>query len=96
MPQPAAQAQRHSGKAAASLVIGILSVFPFYALGWFLGPTAIALSRMARRDAEADPSQNASLGKAGFITGAIGTALGAIILIFVVVWFIAGATSAAN
>lgn len=72
------EARRKPGKAIASLVCGIISLF---ILGPILGVVAIVLGVMARKEIAADPSLGGeSMALAGIITGAIGAVL-AIVLI---------------
>jgi hypothetical protein len=77
-PYAQAEARRKPGKAVASLVCGIISLF---ILGPILGVVAIVLGVMARKEIEGDPNlEGAGLALAGIITGAIGAVL-AIVLI---------------
>jgi hypothetical protein len=77
-PYAQAEAGRKPGKAVASLVCGIISLF---ILGPILGIVAIVLGVLARKEIAADPSlDGAGLALAGIITGAIGAVL-AIVLI---------------
>jgi len=72
------EGRRKPGKAIASLVCGIISLF---ILGPILGAVAIVLGVMARKEIESDPNlEGAGLALAGIITGAIGAVL-AIVLI---------------
>jgi hypothetical protein len=67
----------------ASLVIGILSIFPLFMLGVFLGPLAIGLSVNARRQIN-DPSAGvtgAGMATAGLITGIVGFLVGVLFVI---------------
>ena len=77
-PYAQVETRRKPGKAIASLVCGIISLF---ILGPILGVVAIVLGVMARKEIAADPSlDGAGLALAGIITGAIGAVL-AIVLI---------------
>lgn len=70
--------QRKSGKAIASLVCGIISLF---VVGVILGIVAVVLGVIARNEIKADPALGGDgLALGGIITGAIGAAL-AIVLI---------------
>jgi len=84
-PYAPAEARRKPGKAVASLVCGIISLF---ILGPILGVVAIVLGVLARKEIAADPSlDGAGLALAGIITGAIGAVL-AIVLIAAGVTFV--------
>jgi hypothetical protein len=77
-PYAQAEARRKPGKAVASLVCGIISLF---LLGPILGVVAIVLGVLARKEIAANPNlDGAGLALAGIITGAIGAVL-AIVLI---------------
>ncbi len=66
-----------SGKAIASLVLGILSIV-IYFLGFILGPLAIGLWASARNDFKQMPPTHKGQGMAtaGLATGIIGTLIG--------------------
>ena len=64
--------------ATASLVLGILSLFiPF--IGLVLGIIAIVLGNKARKQ------PNGGLGTAGFVLGILGTVLGSIWIIYIII-----------
>jgi Domain of unknown function (DUF4190) len=70
---------RTSGKAIASLVLGIISLFLF---GVIAGVLAIIFGVQARREIEADPSVGGrGLATAGLTLGIIGVVLWAIIIL---------------
>lgn len=70
---------RTSGKAIASLVLGIISLFLF---GVIAGVLAIIFGVQARNQTEADPTVGGrGLATAGMILGIIGVVLWAIILL---------------
>jgi hypothetical protein len=84
-PYAEAGARRKPGKAIASLVCGIISLF---ILGPILGVVAIVLGVMARKEIAADPGlEGEGMALAGIITGAIGAVL-AIVLIAAGVTFV--------
>ena len=70
-----------SGKAIASLVLGILSIALIY-FGIILGPLAIGLWASARKDLEAVPPRfkGKGMNTAGLVTGIIGTIIGVLIV----------------
>ncbi|HYZ18667.1 MAG TPA: DUF4190 domain-containing protein [Gaiellaceae bacterium] len=72
---------RTSGKAIASLVLGIICLFAF---GLILGILAIVFGVQARRETEADTSVGGrGLATAGITLGIIGIVLWAFILLLV-------------
>jgi len=74
-----------SGKAIASMVIGICSI-PFYFLGFILGPLAIGLWASARNDFKQYPPthKGQGLATAGLVTGIIGSLLGLLVLAVII------------
>lgn len=82
MTEPAATADtttRTSGKAIASLVLGIISLFLF---GVIAGVLAIVFGFQARKETEADPSLGGrGLATAGMALGIIGVVLWTIIIL---------------
>jgi hypothetical protein len=80
--EPAATAgttTRTSGKAIASLVLGIVSLFFF---GMIAGLLAIVLGYQARKEMDADPSLGGrGLATAGMTLGIIGVVLWVIIIL---------------
>lgn len=70
-----------SGKAIASMVLGILSIALIY-FGIILGPLAIGLYASARRDLRQVPPTHKGQGinTAGLVTGIIGTIIGILIV----------------
>ena len=84
----AGRAQTTSGKAVASLVLGILAVVLFVIwASMILGPLAIVLGVMARNDAKRDPAVGGSgIATAGLVLGIVGISL---TLVFAVIGFAA-------
>ena len=81
--QPAqAQAQSTSGKATASLVLGILAVLLFVVWGaLILGPLAIVFGAMARNEIKTNPAKSGyGLATAGMTLGIVGMVLWAVFL----------------
>lgn len=70
-----------SGKAIASLVLGILSIALIY-FGLILGPLAIGFWASARKDLEEMPPRfkGKGMNTAGLVTGIIGTIIGVLIV----------------
>ncbi len=63
-----------SGKAVASLVLGILSIVFCY-LGFIPGVVAIVLGVMAKRDIDRTGLEGRGLAQAGFVCGIVGTSI---------------------
>lgn len=78
-----------SGKAIASMVIGICSIV-IYFLGFILGPLAIGLWASARNDFKQIPPayKGQGLATAGLVTGIIGTLIG-LFMVGIIILFIA-------
>lgn len=74
-----------SGKAIASLVLGILSIALIY-FGLILGPLAIGFYASARRDLSQIPPTHKGQGinTAGLVTGIIGTIIGVLVVFAIV------------
>ena len=70
----------NSGKAIASMVLGICSIV-IYPLGFLLGPLAIIFHVIARRDLRRHPPamKGGGMNTAGLVTGIIGTFFGALV-----------------
>ena len=84
--------QQTDGQATAALVVGILSLFGVMCYGvpaLILGPIAIFLGLNARSRIRASGGTVGGSGfaTAGWITGAVGLALGAALLLFVIVFY---------
>lgn len=71
-----------NGKATASLVLGILSLF---CCGFITGIAAIILGKQAQRETAISGQNGAGLAQAGFILGIIGTVLS---VLAAVMWLI--------
>jgi hypothetical protein len=84
-PYGAAQPAKTSGMAIASLVTGILGIFPCCSIG-ILGILGIVFGVLARKniDASNGTQKGRGMATAGLICGAIGVALGIIYWIVVV------------
>jgi len=78
-----------SGKAIASMVIGICSIV-IYFLGFILGPLAIGLWASARNDFKQIPPSHKGQGlaTAGLVTGILGTLIGLFMVIVIVMAFV--------
>lgn len=77
---------RSSTKAVLGLVLGIVSIVFCY-LGLLIGPVAIVLSVMARREIAAAPAgsiRGAGMATAGLVTGIIGTVVWAAVIALLV------------
>ncbi len=74
-----------SGKAIASMVIGICSIV-FYFLGFILGPLAIGLWASARSDFKQLPPlyKGQGLATAGLVTGIIGSLIGLLMVVVII------------
>ena len=74
-----------SGKAIASLVLGILSIALIY-FGLILGPLAIGFYASARRDLSQIPPTHKGQGinTAGLVTGIIGTIIGILVVVAII------------
>lgn len=78
-----------SGKAVASLVLGIVSILGcmFYGIpAMICGPLALIFARQAKGQAqrgEVNPSSE-NMAMAGFVCGLIGTIMGAVVLVIIV------------
>jgi hypothetical protein len=70
--------RKKSGKAIAALVCGIIGIL---ILGVILGPIAVILGSIARKEIAANPSlDGAGMALAGIITGAIGFVLAVVLI----------------
>jgi hypothetical protein len=80
-----------NGKAVASMVVGIVSIVSCY-LGVLVGPVAIVLAVMAKKDLKANPETQAGAGMAtaGLITGIVGAVLWLAVDALIVVGIAAG------
>jgi hypothetical protein len=74
---PVADGQRTTGRAVASLVLGIISIptFFFWPISITLGVLAIVIGTMARTDARKMGYTNMGTAKAGIICGIAGIVL---------------------
>lgn len=79
-----------SGKAIASMVIGICSIV-IYILGFILGPLAIGLWASARNDFKQMPPRykGQGLATAGLVTGIIGSLIGLLMVVVIIVAIVA-------
>src|SRR5215217_3504951 len=79
-PQQPVQARETSGKATASLVLGILAVLLFVVWASFVfGPLAIVFGAMARNEIKANPMKGGyGMATAGLALGIVGMALTAV------------------
>jgi hypothetical protein len=71
---PGQQTRGTSGKAVASLVLGILSIVFCY-LGFIPGAIAIVLGVMAKRDIDREGLGGRGLAIAGLVCGIVGTSI---------------------
>jgi hypothetical protein len=80
-----------NGKAVASMVVGIVSIVSCY-LGVLVGPVAIVLAVMAKKDLKANPETQtgAGMATAGLITGIVGAVLWLAVDALIVVGIAAG------
>lgn len=88
-----AQPPRNAPSAVASMVLGIVGIFPFYFLGWLLGTLAVFFGVKAKRQIRQSGGrlQGDGMATAGIVTGAIGIAFGVLaVAFFVVVFVLAG------
>jgi uncharacterized protein DUF4190 len=83
---PPVQQQSTNGKAIGALVAGILSILCF---GLLAGIPAIILGNMARKEIDQGQGGGRGMATAGFILGIIGTVLGSLWLILVIVGSVA-------
>jgi hypothetical protein len=96
---PVSQAEAPtSGKAIASLVLGILSMPSCFCVGIIavlMGSGAIVLAMMAQKDVAAGRAGGASKGMAiaGLICGIVGVLLGLVYVVLFVIGLISGASS---
>jgi len=87
------QGQPQSGKAIASMVVGIAALVigcgSYGILGPIVGPVAIVLGYAARRDIRGGvfAPGSAGMATAGIVTGWIATALGGLAILFVLLMF---------
>ena len=84
---------KSSGKAIASMVLGICSIVGcmFYGLPALVcGILAIYFARSAKRDVESGVADQSSLGmiSAGRICGIIGLSLGALMIVMIIAYFV--------
>lgn len=81
-----------SGKAVASMVVGIISILFCY-LGLILGIVAICLSVSSRNDIRrAGPQlRGEGFATAGLVTGIIGTVIWGLVLVFIIIGVSVGA-----
>ena len=81
--QQPAQVRENSGKATASLVLGILAVLLFVVWGALVfGPVAIVLGVIARNEIKANPAKGGyGMATAGMTLGIVGLALWAVFLV---------------
>ena len=85
LPPPVQGVVQTSGYAVASLVLGILSIFPgVYLGGLIMGILAIVFSRMAMSRITAQPRlvNGQGLATAGLVTGIVGLSISALIILF--------------
>ncbi|HEX6548392.1 MAG TPA: DUF4190 domain-containing protein [Candidatus Dormibacteraeota bacterium] len=89
-PHPGLPAPPSAGEAVASMVLGILAIFPFCAFGIVLGPLAFLLGQSALRQIRASGGTvgGAGMAEAGRVLGIISTVLwllGALVFALVLV-----------
>ncbi len=74
-----------SGKAIASMVLGIMSIIMYF-MGFILGPLAIGLWASSRSEIKQIPPTRKGQGMAvaGLVTGIIGTLLGLLVLVVII------------
>lgn len=92
---PAAPQQPNSGKAVTALVLGILGLVM---CGPFTAIPAIVVGRSATREIEASQGrmEGRGMAQAGFVLGIVGTVIGGLALLFVLVVFVLGGVIASN
>lgn len=86
--------RRTNTKAITALVLGILAIAVPY-LGFIIGIVAIVISRMASNEIKRTGEDGKGMAIAGLVCGIVGTALYAIIILFVIIVFLFAAAAAA-
>lgn len=82
LPPPPYVAPKTNSKSIAALVLGILSVMIPY-LGFLIGIVAIVFASISLKEIKLRMEQGRGLAIAGLVCGIIGTAIYAIIILFV-------------
>lgn len=86
---PVTQARR--GLAIASMVLGIVSIYPMFVIGFIPGVIAIALGLKHRNEARELQQQPSAMGTAGWICGIVGASTSTLFWVIVII----GAVSSA-
>ncbi|OAX50764.1 DUF4190 domain-containing protein [Paenibacillus sp. AD87] len=82
LPQPPYVVPKTNSKSIAALVLGILSVIIPY-LGFLIGIVAIVFASISLKEIKLRMEQGRGLAIAGLVCGIIGTAIYAIIILFI-------------
>jgi hypothetical protein len=88
LPPPPYVVPKTNGKSIAALVMGILSIMIPY-LGFLIGIVAIIFASISLKEIKLRMEQGRGLAIAGLVCGIIGTAIYAIIFLFLLVAFLA-------
>ncbi|QJD86108.1 DUF4190 domain-containing protein [Cohnella herbarum] len=87
-PPPPFTPQKTNGKSIAALVLGILAIVLPY-IGFIVGIIAIIFASLSLKEIKRTQEQGRGLAIAGLVCGIVGTAVYAVILLFVVIAFFA-------
>ncbi|GAA0136804.1 hypothetical protein YSY43_36450 [Paenibacillus sp. YSY-4.3] len=96
-PQPPAPPAEQStnGKSVTALVLGILAIAIPY-IGFFLGIVAIIIASISFKEIKRTNEKGHGFAQAGLICGIIGTAIYALIILFLIIVFIAAVSTPDN
>jgi len=76
-----------SGKAIASLVLGIASI-PIWPIGWILGPLGFIFGINSKKEIRSGRGSGEGLAMAGMVTGIIGTVTSILFVAWMLVWIL--------
>jgi hypothetical protein len=78
------------------LVLGIVSIYPLFFIGFIPGIIAIALGMKHRREARELGEEPSAMNTAGWICGILGTIFGFLIWLFIILAAIGTSHSSSN
>ncbi len=87
IPPPPYSPPKTNGKSIAALVLGILAIVVPY-LGFLIGIVAIVFASLSLKEIKRKQEQGRGMAIAGLVCGIVGTALYAIIILFVLIAFV--------
>jgi hypothetical protein len=77
--------QPRKGLAIASMVLGIVSIYPLFFIGFVPGLIAMAFGFNHRNEARRLRQEPSAMGTAGWICGIVGTVIGILIWLLILV-----------